>query len=107
MKPRIKDRLEDFGYAGTAADFRAALIAVKAEHYGAWDIEELTHTKNQAADCCALVRKRLDCPKLPHVFILRNLVNCRKNGLLARKRSVSAGATGPVVASSPDGQAAK
>ncbi len=103
MKPRVAASLKDFGYTGTPAAFRAALIAVRAEHYGGWDIEELTYTKNQAADYCALVRERISCPKLPRVFIVRNLVNCRKNGMLGKK----AGASLAAVASSPDGQAAE
>ena len=106
MRPRVKDQLAEFGCTATADEFRTALIEAKNEAFPDWGIEDLTYTKNQAADYCALVRRKLNAPKLPRVFILRNLVSCRKNGLL-KPRPVSAGAPLAAMASSPDGQTAE
>ena len=103
MKPRVSASLKDYGCTATVEEFRAALITVKADHFAEWDLEELTYTRHQAEDFCKLVRQRLESPKLPRTFILRNLINCRKNGLL-RGHAVSAGASASAVASSIDGR---
>lgn len=102
MKPRVKDQLKDFGFAGTVEEFRAALIAVKRENYAEWPDEELAYTRHQAEEYCTLVRKRLGCQKLPRVFILRNLVNCRKNGMLGKAAGL---AVIPAVAAAPTPEA--
>ena len=103
MKPRVAAQLAEFGCSATVEQFRTALIEAKNEAFPEWGIEDLTYTKNQAADYCALVREKLNAPKLPRVFILKNLVSCRKNGLL-RGHAVSASAPASSMASSADGQ---
>lgn len=64
-------------------DFHTALAEVKAKRFGEWSINELTYTRDEAAEFCQLVRKRLGTPKLTRVFILRSLVGMRKAGQLA------------------------
>jgi hypothetical protein len=80
MKKRIADSLKEFGYTGTVEDFRIALAEVKAEHFHGWSIDELTYTRDEAAEFCQLVKKRLGAPRLTRPFILRALVGLRKNG---------------------------
>jgi hypothetical protein len=58
-------------------------------------IDELTYTRDEAAEFWRLVKKRLGAPWLTHPFILRSLVGLRKNG----------GAKKKAVASLGDGQA--
>ena len=79
MKPRHADVLKEMGCTASVDDFRAALAEVKAERFGDWSIDELTYTRDEAAEFCQLVRKRLGAPKLTRVFILRSLVGMRKN----------------------------
>jgi lipoate-protein ligase A len=79
MKKRITDSLKEFGYQGTIEDFRTALIEIKAEHFGDWSIDELTYTRDEAAEFCQLVKKRLSAPRMTRPFILRSLVGIRKN----------------------------
>jgi hypothetical protein len=79
MKKRVADSLKEFGFTGTVAEFRAALVAVKAERFPDWSIDELTYTRDEAAEYCQLVKKRLNAPRLTRPFILRALVGTRKN----------------------------
>jgi hypothetical protein len=74
--------LKGMGFTGTLDEFRAALVAVKGESFPTWSIDELTYTRDEAADFCRLVRERLGAPRLTRVFILRALVGLRKNGRL-------------------------
>jgi hypothetical protein len=78
MKKRIADSLKEFGFAGTVEEFRAALIEIKAEHFAGWSIDELTYTRDEAAEYCQLVKKRLGASRLTRPFILRALVGIRK-----------------------------
>jgi hypothetical protein len=78
MKKRIADTLKEFGYTGTVEDFRTALADIKAEHFPGWSIDELTYTRDEAAEFCQLVKKRLGAPRLTRPFILRSLVGIRK-----------------------------
>jgi hypothetical protein len=73
------------GYQGTVEEFRAALAEVKAEHFANWSIDELTYTRDEAAEYCQLVKKRLNAPRLTRPFILRSLVGLRKNPVKAKK----------------------
>jgi hypothetical protein len=79
MRPRIADTLKEFGYTGTVENFRTALIEIKAEHFADWSIDELTYTRDEAAEFCQLIKKRLGSPRLTRPFILRSLVGIRKN----------------------------
>lgn len=79
MKTRHADTLRTMGYQGTVEEFRRALAEVKAEKFAGWSIDELCYTRDEAADFCGLVRKRLGALKLTRVFILRALVGLRKN----------------------------
>jgi hypothetical protein len=72
MKPRIADTLKSLGYEGAVEDFRADLIEVKAEHFAEWSIDELVITRDEAAEFCRLVKKRLAAPRLTRPFILRS-----------------------------------
>ena len=70
MKARFLDTLKTFGYEGAVEEFRTALIEVKAEHFAEWSIDELTYTRDEAAEFCQLVKKRLCAPRLTRPFIL-------------------------------------
>ena len=45
-----------FGYEGTVEEFRTALAEVKAEHFAGWSIDELSSARDEAAECCHLLR---------------------------------------------------
>src|SRR4051812_41227977 len=98
MRPRIADTLREMGYTGDVDEFRRALAEVKAEAYPQFSIDELCFTRDEAADFCQQVRKRLAAPRLTRVLILRSLTGLRKN-------PPKAGAKPAVVAQSSDGQA--
>jgi hypothetical protein len=95
MRPRIADTLKSYGYEGSVEEFRTALAEVKAKHFAEWSMDELCFTRDEAAEFCQLVKKRLGAPRLTRPFILRALVGLRKNGGAKRKP----------VASLADGQA--
>ena len=57
-------------------------MEIKAEHFADWSIDELTYTRDEAAEFCQLVKKRLGAPRLTRPFMLRSLVGIRK----AKKR---------------------
>ncbi len=78
MKKRIADSLKEFGFTGSVEDFRTALTEIKAEHFANWSIDELTYTRDEAAEYCRLVKQRLEAPRLTRPFILRCLVGIRK-----------------------------
>ena len=67
--------------------FRRTLAEVKAEQFPDLTDEELCYTRDQAAEFCAEVKKRVGAPKLTRVFILRSLVGLRKH---RKRRSVQA-----------------
>jgi len=96
MRPRFGDMLKEFGFSGTVGEFRTALTEIKAGHFANRSIDELTYTRDEAAEYCQLVQKRLAAPRLTRPFILRSLVGLRKNG----------GAKVKALASLADGQAA-
>ena len=79
MKKRVADSLKELGFTGSVEEFRAALVAVKAEHFANWSIDELIYTRDEVAEYCQLVKKRLKAPRLTRPFILRALVGTRKN----------------------------
>jgi hypothetical protein len=79
MKKRVAETLKEMGCAADVETFRRTLAEVKAEKFAEWSIDELCFTRDEAADFCQLVRKRLGSPKLTRVFILRSLVGLRKN----------------------------
>ena len=79
MKPRVADQLRQFGCQSDVEDFRRTLVEVKEVHFAEWSIDELCFTRDEAAEFCQLVKKRLSAPKLPRPFILRALVGIRKN----------------------------
>jgi hypothetical protein len=79
MKARVADTLKNFGYSGPVEEFRAALTAIKADHFAGWSIDELCFTRDEAAEFCQLVKKRLGTPRLTRPFILRSLVGIRKH----------------------------
>lgn len=79
MKKRSADSLKEFGCTGAVEEFRSALSSVKAEHFADWSIDELTYTRDEAAEFCQLVKKRLGAPRLTRPFVLRSLVGIRKS----------------------------
>lgn len=79
MKPRVADTLKSFGCEASVEEFRRVLAEVKAEHFADWSIDELCYTRDEAAEYCQLVKKRLSTPRLTRPFILRSLVGLRKN----------------------------
>ena len=97
MKKRIAESLKEFGFTGTVEEFRIALAEVMAGHFADWSIDELTYTRDEAAEFCKLVKQRLGAPRLTRPFLLRSLVGLRKN----KPRAKSS-----VMAQSVDGQAA-
>ena len=50
------------------------MIELKAEQFAKWPIDELTYTRDEAAEFCQLVKKRLAAPRLTLPFTLRSLV---------------------------------
>ena len=84
MRPRHADVLKEPGYEGSVEEFRGALAAVKAEAYPDTTDEEVIIGKESSSRYCALVRKRLDAPRLTRAFILRSLIGLRKNGRARR-----------------------
>jgi hypothetical protein len=66
------------GYARAEVVYYA-LVETQAEHFADWSIDELTYTRDEAAEFCQLVKKRLGAPRLTRPFILRTLVGIRKN----------------------------
>ena len=84
MKERLADALKALGYNDSVITFRNTLIEVKRALFAEYTDEDLAFSRHQAEEYCAEVRKRLDCKKLPRVFILRQLINCRKNGLMKK-----------------------
>lgn len=79
MKKRVADSLRELGCGASVEDFRRVLAEVKAESFPDWSIDELCFTRDEAADYCRLVRRRLGAAKLTRVFILRALVGLRKH----------------------------
>lgn len=79
MKPRVADTLKQFGCEASVEEFRRVLAEVKAKHFADWSIDELGFTRDEAAEFCQLVKKRLSAPRLTRPFILRSLVGLRKN----------------------------
>jgi hypothetical protein len=84
MRPRIADTLKSFGCEANVEDFRCVLAEIKAEHFADWSIDELTFTRDEAAEFCQMVKKRLSAPRLTRPFILRSLVGIRKQKRKAR-----------------------
>lgn len=79
MKPRVSDTLKRMGCSVGVEDLRAALKAVKDEHFAGWSVDELCFTRDEAAKFCRLVKQRLGAPRLTRPFLLRALVGLRKN----------------------------
>ena len=79
MKKRVADSLREMGCGASVEEFRTVLAEVKAEHFADWSIDELCFTRDEAAQYCKLVRKKLGAPKLTRVFLLRSLVGIRKS----------------------------
>lgn len=88
MRPRHADTLKAMGFEGEVDTFRSTLAAVKSELYPEMTDEELSYTRDEAAEFCKEVRARLKAPKLTRVFILRGLVSLRKHGW-AKKRQAA------------------
>jgi hypothetical protein len=88
MKPRVANTLKEFGYAGTVEDFRTTLAEVKAELFPGWSDEQLIVTRDEAAEYCQAVKKKLGAPRLTRPFILTALIGVRK----ARKRKAETAA---------------
>jgi hypothetical protein len=78
MKPRVADTLKSFGCGASVDEFRTALVEVKAELFPDWSDEALIVTRDEAAEFCQAVKKRLGAPRLTRPFILRALVGIRK-----------------------------
>jgi hypothetical protein len=85
MRPKHSEVLRQMGFSGMLDEFRAALAEVKAGAFASWSIDELTFTRDEAAEFCRLVKDRLGAPRLTRVYILRALVGLRKNGKLMAK----------------------
>ena len=49
-----------------------ALVAVRAEQFAHWSIDELTYARDEEAEFCQIVKKRLAAPRLTRVIILRS-----------------------------------
>lgn len=87
MKPRVADTLKGFGCEASVEDFRTALAEVKAEMFPGWSDEALIVTRDEAANYCQAVKKRLNAPRLTRPFILTALIGVRK----AKKRTTKLG----------------
>jgi len=73
---------EGVGCEASVEEFRVALTAFKAEMFPDWSDEALIVTRDEAANYCQAVKKRLNAPRLTRPFILTALIGVRK----ARKR---------------------
>ncbi len=91
MRPRHADVLASTGFDGEVDEFRWVLAEVKAELYPDVTDEELSYTRDEAAEFCKEVRSRLKAPKLTRVSILRRLVSLRNHGW-AKKREAAVNA---------------
>lgn len=78
-KPRHADLLKEMGCEADLETFRCVLIETKTELFPDMSIEELCFTRDEAAEFCQAVRKKLSSPKLTRVFLLRALTGIRKN----------------------------
>ena len=87
-KIRHSETLKAMGFTGEVQDFRRVLAEVKGELFPDLSIDELCFTRDEAADFCKEVRKRLGAPRVTRVFLLRSLVGLRKNG---RRKLAGAG----------------
>lgn len=85
MKPRVADTLKSFGCEASVDEFRTALVEVKADLFPDWSGEALIVTRDEAAEFCQAVKKKLGAPRLTRPFILTALIGVRK----ARKRRAS------------------
>jgi hypothetical protein len=59
-------------------DFRRVLAEIKAEMFPDWSDEALIVTRDEAAEYCQAVRKKLGAPRLTRPFILTALIGVRK-----------------------------
>lgn len=60
MRPRHADILKSFGCEARVEELREALTTVKAEMFPDWSDEALIVTRDEAANYCQAVKKRLD-----------------------------------------------
>ena len=80
MKPRVRDQLDEFGCIASVEEFRTVLATLKRELYPDLTDEDLAFSRHDAENYCKQVRARVGGNRLPRVFILRQMVNLRKNG---------------------------
>lgn len=78
-KPRVADQLKEMGCEASVEEFRRVLVDAKNELFPQFSIDELCYTRDEAAEFCAAVRKKLSSPRLTRVFLLRALTGTRKN----------------------------
>lgn len=88
-RPRHAETLKAMGYDGDVDDFRRTLAAVKADLYPEMTDEMLCFTRDEAAEYCSEVRKRLKAPRLTRVFLLKGLVSLRKQGWARKARKLA------------------
>jgi hypothetical protein len=74
MGDELETRLEAFGYAGGAENFRGLLLAIHAEHCAGRAAAELLYAPRTALHLCELVRE-LTGVGLPDELILRALAS--------------------------------
>lgn len=60
-------------------DFRNLVIETHQQLFPAWTDEELLFHPDEAKQLCVAIRQKLLAKKIPDHFILRVLVNARKN----------------------------
>jgi len=83
MPTSLKKSLADHGCELTPIEFRHLLVVAKAATHPSMSDEDLTYTIVEANDYCDVVHSRTGCATLPRPFILKALVNVRKNSVKA------------------------
>lgn len=88
-KVRHAETLKELGFTGELDLFRETLADVKREKFSGLSVDELCFTRDEAAEFCKEVKRRLGAPRLTRVFILRSLVGLRKNGKRGVRESLA------------------
>jgi hypothetical protein len=80
MMARDKVTIEDFGIPGTTAEFTDLLAtSFNDKFHGEWTIDDLVQHPREAMMFCDRIREGLKNYNIPDDFILRSLMNRRKN----------------------------
>lgn len=58
--------------------FKELVVSIAQQVAPSWTDEKITGNPDVAIQVCAEVRRRVNCPSLPHEVILRSLTNVRR-----------------------------